>query len=241
MKHVPHSTFATSIQKIHTMKADISITKSRKGTEIVVSGKRINKYGIIAAIVFAVPMLILFQSIHGETTSHLSLVRFFMCILAAVLVNLFLHKLLFRLFSPIRMWQYRTTCLLPFLLLGILPLIYEWQLWCHTIWNITGCHEFRWPLHPLAITLIRWRLLYYWQIRRIEFPRVVNLYSLNRKVECKFTEAPLFTFHFYPAAMCQHHLLYIIQAQTKTCSTAPSTSPDCCRTFKTVEDKRLVF
>ncbi len=51
MKHVPHSTFATSIQKIHTMKADISITKSRKGTEIVVSGKRINKYGIIAAIV----------------------------------------------------------------------------------------------------------------------------------------------------------------------------------------------
>ena len=98
MKHVPHSTFATSIQKIHTMKADISITKSRKGTEIVVSGKRINKYGIIAAIVFAVPMLILFQSIHGETTSHLSLVRFFMCILAAVLVNLFLHKLLFRLF-----------------------------------------------------------------------------------------------------------------------------------------------
>ena len=124
MKHVPHSTFATSIQKIHTMKADISITKSLKGTEIVVSGKRINKYGIIAAIVFAVPMLILFQSIHGETTSHLSLVRFFMCILAAVLVNLFLHKLLFRLFSPIRMWQYRTTCLLPFLLLGILPLIY---------------------------------------------------------------------------------------------------------------------
>lgn len=106
------------------MKADISITKSRKGTEIVVSGKRINKYGIIAAIVFAVPMLILFQSIHGETTSYLSLVRFFMCILAAVLVNLFLHKLLFRLFSPIRMWQYRTTCLLPFLLLGILPLIY---------------------------------------------------------------------------------------------------------------------
>lgn len=106
------------------MKADISITKSRKGTEIVVSGKRINKYGIIAAIVFAVPMLILFQSIHRETTSHLSLVRFSMCILAAVLVNLFLHKLLFRLFSPIRMWQYRTTCLLPFLLLGILPLIY---------------------------------------------------------------------------------------------------------------------
>ena len=109
--------------KLHSFR-NFTGTKSRKGTEIVVSGKRINKYGIIAAIVFAVPMLILFQSIHGETTSHLSLVRFFMCILAAVLVNLFLHKLLFRLFSPIRMWQYRTTCLLPFLLLGILPLIY---------------------------------------------------------------------------------------------------------------------
>lgn len=112
------------LQHQYKKSTDISITKSRKGTEIVVSGKRINKYGIIAAIVFAVPMLILFQSIHGETTSHLSLVRFSMCILAAVLVNLFLHKLLFRLFSPIRMWQYRTTCLLPFLLLGILPLIY---------------------------------------------------------------------------------------------------------------------
>lgn len=128
------------------MKADISIAKSRKGTEIVVSGKKINKYGLIAAIVFAAPMLILFQSIHGETTVHLSLARFFMYILAGVLANLLLHKLLFGLFSPkgfhsvsyskhqgihtchcnepIRMWQYRTTCLLPLLLLGIFPLIY---------------------------------------------------------------------------------------------------------------------
>lgn len=39
MKHVPHSTFATSIQKIHTMKADISITKSRKGTETEKTGQ----------------------------------------------------------------------------------------------------------------------------------------------------------------------------------------------------------
>lgn len=128
------------------MKADISIVKSRKGTEIVVSGKKINKYGIIAAILFAVPMMILFQSIHGETTGHTSLIRFFMHILAGVLVSLLLHKLLFGLFSPkgfrsisyvkhqgihschcnepIRMWQYRTACLLPFLLLGIFPLTY---------------------------------------------------------------------------------------------------------------------
>ena len=164
MKHVPHSTFATSIQKIHTMKADISITKSRKGTEIVVSGKRINKYGIIAAIVFAVPMLILFQSIHGETTSHLSLVRFFMCILAAVLVNLFLHKLLFRLFSPIRMWQYRTTCLLPFLLRVYCPYIWydKGNYDVTRFWNITGCHEFPDDLYiPSGNYAHSRRLLYY--------------------------------------------------------------------------------
>ena len=106
------------------MKADISITKSRKGTEIVVSGKRINKYGIIAAIVFAVPMLILFQSIHGETTSHLSLVRFFMCILAAVLVNLFLHNCCSDCFRRYACGNIAPHALLPFLLLGILPLIY---------------------------------------------------------------------------------------------------------------------
>ena len=32
------------------MKADISIVQSKKGTEIMVSGNKINKYGILAAI-----------------------------------------------------------------------------------------------------------------------------------------------------------------------------------------------
>ena len=34
------------------MKADISIVQSKKGTEIMVSGNKINKYGILAAILF---------------------------------------------------------------------------------------------------------------------------------------------------------------------------------------------
>ena len=33
-----------------TMKADISITKSKKGTEIILSSKKINKYGIIPMV-----------------------------------------------------------------------------------------------------------------------------------------------------------------------------------------------
>lgn len=37
------------------MKADISIVQSKKGTEIMVSGNKINKYGILAAILFTVP------------------------------------------------------------------------------------------------------------------------------------------------------------------------------------------
>ena len=32
------------------MKADISIVQSKKGTEIMVSGNKINKYGILAEI-----------------------------------------------------------------------------------------------------------------------------------------------------------------------------------------------
>ena len=36
------------------MKADISIVQSKKGTEIMVSGNKINKYGILAAILFTV-------------------------------------------------------------------------------------------------------------------------------------------------------------------------------------------
>lgn len=48
------------------MKADISIVQSKKGTEIMVSGNKINKYGILAAILFTVPILLLFRWIHGE-------------------------------------------------------------------------------------------------------------------------------------------------------------------------------
>ena len=113
------------------MKADISIVQSKKGTEIMVSGNKINKYGMLAAILFTVPILLLFRWIHGENMAHVSL----------------LHALFFGIFSskgfrsisfvkhkggirfchcnePIRMWQYRTTCFLPILLLGILPLLY---------------------------------------------------------------------------------------------------------------------
>ena len=37
------------------MKADISIVQSKKGTEIMVSGNKINKYGILAAILLQYP------------------------------------------------------------------------------------------------------------------------------------------------------------------------------------------
>ena len=55
------------------MKADISIVQSKKGTEIMVSGNKINKYGILAAILFTVPILLLFRWIHGENMAHVSL------------------------------------------------------------------------------------------------------------------------------------------------------------------------
>lgn len=129
------------------MKADISIVQSKKGTEIMVSGNKINKYGMLAAILFTVPILLLFRWIHGEDMAHVSLLIFWSCALAGFGVNLLLHALFFGIFSskgfrsisfvkhkggirfchcnePIRMWQYRTTCFLPILLLGILPLLY---------------------------------------------------------------------------------------------------------------------
>lgn len=129
------------------MKADISIVQSKKGTKIMVSGNKINKYGILAAILFTVPILLLFRWIHGENMAHVSLLIFWSCALAGFGVNLLLHALFFGIFSPkgfrsisfvkhkggirfchcnepIRMWQYRTTCFLPILLLGILPLLY---------------------------------------------------------------------------------------------------------------------
>ena len=59
------------------MKADISIVQSKKGTEIMVSGNKINKYGMLAAILFTVPILLLFRWIHGKYGS---------CIIADILV-----------------------------------------------------------------------------------------------------------------------------------------------------------
>ena len=82
------------------MKADISIVQSKKGTEIMVSGNKINKYGILAAILFTVPILLLFRWIHGENMAHVSLLIFWSCALAGFGVNLLLHALFFGIFSP---------------------------------------------------------------------------------------------------------------------------------------------
>ena len=109
----------------------------------MVSGNKINKYGMLAAILFTVPILLLFRWIHGENMAHVSLLIFWLCALAGFGVNLLLHALFFGIFSskgfrsisfvkhkggirfchcnePIRMWQYRTTCFLPILLLNII-------------------------------------------------------------------------------------------------------------------------
>ena len=66
------------------MKADISIVQSKKGTEIMVSGNKINKYGMLAAILFTVPILLLFRWIHGENMAHVSLLIFWLCALAGL-------------------------------------------------------------------------------------------------------------------------------------------------------------
>ena len=112
------------------MKADISIVQSKKGTEIMVSGNKINKYGILAAILFTVPILLLFRWIHGEDMAHLLLHALFFGIFSPKgfrSISFVKHKGGIRFChcnEPIRMWQYRTTCFLPILLLGILPLLY---------------------------------------------------------------------------------------------------------------------
>ena len=77
------------------MKADISIVQSKKGTEIMVSGNKINKYGILAAILFTVPILLLFRWIHGEDMAHVSFLIFWLCALPGFGVNLLLHALFF--------------------------------------------------------------------------------------------------------------------------------------------------
>ena len=88
------------------MKADISIVQSKKGTEIMVSGNKINKYGILAAILFTVPILLLFRWIHGEDMAHVSLLIFWSCALAGfgsiasctILRNLFAQRFPVHLF-----------------------------------------------------------------------------------------------------------------------------------------------
>lgn len=129
------------------MKADISIVQSRKGTEIVLSGKKINIQCILATILFMLPLLLLFRYIYGADSTHVSDMWFWLYAFAGFGVNLLLHALFFGIFSPkgfrsvsfkmhrgaisfihcnepIRMWQYRFTCLLPVITLGILPLLY---------------------------------------------------------------------------------------------------------------------
>lgn len=128
------------------MKADISIVQSQKGTEIVLSGKKINMQSFLAIILFMLPLLLLFRYIYGADSTHVSDMWFWLFVLAGIGVNLLLHALFFGIFSPkgfrsvsfrmhkgaisfihcnepIRMWQYRFTCLLPVMALGVLPLL----------------------------------------------------------------------------------------------------------------------
>ena len=60
------------------MKADISIVQSKKGTEIMVSGNKINKYGILAAI--------LFYSTHTALIPMDTWRRYGSCIISDILV-----------------------------------------------------------------------------------------------------------------------------------------------------------
>lgn len=129
------------------MKAEISVTKSKKGTEIVVSSRKINRYSIIIAILLTVPALLLFEWIHGETETRIPVLNVILHILIGIAISMLLHKLLFGIFTskgfrpityvrhkggiytchcnePIRMWQYRIACFMPLLLLGILPFAY---------------------------------------------------------------------------------------------------------------------
>lgn len=129
------------------MKSEINVEVSKQGTEILLSARKINKYCIIAGIVFMLPMLIAFDCIHGETAHHTSFGTMFSYMLFGLAANLLLHALFFGIFSPsgfraithkwhkggiitchcndtIRLWQYRTACLVPAFLLGFLPLTY---------------------------------------------------------------------------------------------------------------------
>lgn len=218
------------------MKADISIVQSKKGTEIMVSGNKINKYGILAAILFTVPILLLFRWIHGEGMAHVSLLIFWSCALAGFGVNLLLHALFFGIFSPkgfrsisfvkhkggirfchcnepIRMWQYRTTCFLPILLLGILPLLYGMATGNY-YFTLFGTFLLIGSMDDICIL---WKLRSFSKdafindcSQELPIPYMVRSGSC-RKIKSKLTETAFFTLHLYPTLMCQHHLLYIVQ------------------------------
>ena len=187
---------------------------------------------MLAAILFTVPILLLFRWIHGENMAHVSLLIFWLCALAGFGVNLLLHALFFGIFSskgfrsisfvkhkggirfchcnePIRMWQYRTTCFLPILLLGILPLLYGMATGSY-YFTLFGTFLHRRHLHPLETAFIRQRCIYQRLFTGVAFPYMVMSGSY-RKIKSKLTETAFFTLHFYPALMCQHHLLHIVQ------------------------------
>lgn len=129
------------------MKADISIIQSQKGTEIAVSGNKINLQALVATFLFMIPAILLFRYIYGKDAIHITDSFFWLYVIAGIALNLLLHAFFFGVFSPkgfrsislvmhkgcisfchcneaIRMWQYRFTCLLPVTVLGFLPLLY---------------------------------------------------------------------------------------------------------------------
>ena len=131
-----------------TNKANFSIVQSKKGTEIVLSGRKITKQSWIAAILILVAGTALFLLIHGKgIPDNISFTIFLFFLMAGTAINQLIHYLFFGLFSPkgfrsvsfirhqggihichcnapIQMWQYRITCLTPIILLGIVPFLY---------------------------------------------------------------------------------------------------------------------
>lgn len=130
-----------------TNKANISIVESKKGTEIVLSGRKTNKKAWISAIGVLSAGIALFWLIHGKGVPDISLTVLLLSLAVGIEANQLLHYLLFGWFSPegfrsvsfirrrggirmyhchatMRMWQYRIVCLTPVVLLGIIPFLY---------------------------------------------------------------------------------------------------------------------
>ncbi len=130
-----------------TNKANFSIVQSKKGTEIVLSGRKINKQAWIATIIMLVAGIALFEMIHGKGIPDITSLTLLLSLVVGIGINQLIHYLFFGLFSPkgfrsisfirhqggiftchcnapIRMWQYRIACLTPIILLGIIPFLY---------------------------------------------------------------------------------------------------------------------